>query len=193
MRKMLREDDIEDLLEQVSDGHGAKEPAAEKVAKTPASPADKALELQKAAGNKAVGAAIDRFNTPFLPSNAPAVAAWPKRPEARFGDDLVVPIESAQDPKNDRGGPGRLEEREQESGPGELVITTPAGDFVVDLHKAVVHSRHFDKVVIVLPHGAGGIVITLHDVYVSAGHLSGRGHSWQLSYGKRKFSNAPPD
>jgi len=187
MRRKFREEDLEE--EQVLD-------EATKLAQSPTampSPADKALELQKTAGNRAVGAALDRFASPFLPSNAPAVAAWPKHPEARFDDDLVVPIESAQDPRAGGGGPGSgRSEREDPNGPGELTITTPGGDFVVELHKAVVGAKHFDKVVIVLPSGAGGIVIILYDVYISSGHISGNGHAWQLSYSKREFSNAPP-
>ena len=188
MRRKPREEDLEE--EQVLD-------EATKLAQPPAaaaSPADKALELQKTAGNRAVGAALDRFASPFLPSNAPAVAGWPKRPEARFDDDLVVPIESAQDPRVSPGGglgSGRSES-EEPNGPGELVITTAGGDFVVELHKAVIQSKHFDKVVIVLPSGGGGIQIILYDVYISSGQISGHSHAWNLSYSKREFSHAPP-
>ena len=44
-----------------------------------ATPADRVLELQKTAGNRAVGAALARWGLPWLP--LAAAPQWPKEPQ----------------------------------------------------------------------------------------------------------------
>ena len=74
MRK-LREEDLEELLEQ---DQGEPEPRRRRARPTSAPAADKALELQKTAGNRAVGAALQRW--PGCRA-VPLVAKWPKEPQ----------------------------------------------------------------------------------------------------------------
>ena len=68
MRKMLREEDLEELLKQVKEKEPAAEAEQDATAPKPekaATPADKVLELQKRAGNAAVGAVLERFPASF--------------------------------------------------------------------------------------------------------------------------------
>lgn len=197
MRK-LREDDLEELLEQEQSEATAEKATAPKA---PAA-ADKALELQKSAGNRAVGAALNRWSLPWVPQTAPPVAKWPKEPQAVFDGKLVVPIKSWNDAGRSpagAGGTGQQSQRGDAEGPGEIVIVTEMGDYVVDLHKATVAGKAYGKVEIIVPGPNGtGIRVELENVYIVSYQTSGDGHhsggtqSYQLSFSKRKFSHAPP-
>ena len=56
-----------------------------------ASPADKVLDLQKTAGNRATTAALSRWGFPGFP--ATAAPTWPKEPQVII-DGVVIPLEA---------------------------------------------------------------------------------------------------
>ena len=87
MRK-LREEDLEELAEQLEAEPEKAAPQATKQAPE----VEKALELQKTVGNRAVGAALQRW--PVF--GGPLLAQWPKEPQM-IVDGQVIPIESFQE------------------------------------------------------------------------------------------------
>ena len=183
-KRIRREEDVEELVpkldEQDEQPKGAVQPTA----------ADRALELQKTAGNRAVGAALQRW--PVDAAEATPVADWPAQPEAVFDDDLVIPIESVQDSHS--GQPRPPSKREGEEGEpvfGELVIFARTGKHSAELHKALLRGKHFAKVEIVIPGAGGGVRIILTNVLITAANLDGDRESWTLSFEKREFNKNP--
>jgi hypothetical protein len=79
-KRRERDEDVTELDEQL-------EPQTATAA--PAGPADRALDLQKAAGNRATGAAIHRWAGPWLHQ----LAQWPKTIQLRIGS-YAFPIAS---------------------------------------------------------------------------------------------------
>jgi hypothetical protein len=189
MRKMLREDDIEELIKQVQEQEPEGEKAgAAKAEKPAATPADKVLELQKSAGNSAVGAVLDRLAAP-AGQRSRAVAHWPSAPQMALDGDEPVPIESVQDATQKRTA------RDADpNGPGEFVVHMLQGKHTVGLHHAVVEGRHCAKVEIVIPGKGGGRGMRwiLYDVYLSVGSLSQDSQTVQLSYSRRELVFSPP-
>jgi hypothetical protein len=185
MRRM-RKDELEELLEE------AKPEVVEQVAAKAEGPADKALELQKAAGNRAVGAALHRWSLPFVPQAE--TAQWPKAPEMLLDDEDAIPIESVQDAEAGRlPNRRRGEEEDEASRGGEFVISLKNGKWMIDLHQAVVTGKHYKQVEIVLPGKDGkGMRWILTDVYISGVQTSETAQTIQLSFKKREFSMAPP-
>lgn len=152
-------------------------------------PADRVLALQRKAGNRAVGAALARWGVGWLPlAGAPA---WPKRPEVRFGPDLVVPLEAVNELQ---GPPTRKGREEEEADPGgNMHLTFEQGDHSATLLHAAAQARRFDVVDVIITRGDGtGIRYTLTKVYVTGYQISGKHETVTLSFAKREFSMAPP-
>jgi hypothetical protein len=195
-KRRRREDELEEEREQLQEAEPEQQASA-----ALATVADKALDLQKTAGNRAVGAALDRWSLPWVPSTAPPAAKWPKEPQAVFDGKLVVPIRSWSDANASpalvgRSGQGK---RGDPEGEGEIVIVAEIGDFIVELHKAVLEGKTYGKVEIIVPGPNGtGIRVELENVQIASWSTSGDAshpggvQSYQLSFSKRKVSNAPP-
>ena len=195
-KRRRREDELEEEREQLQEAEPEQQASA-----APPKLADKALDLQKTAGNRAVGAALDRWSLPWVPQTAPPVAKWPKEAQAVFDEKLVVPIKSWSDSNAGPNLVGRSGQsnRGDPEGEGEIVIVTEMGDYVVDLHKATLAGKPYGKVEIIVPGPNGtGIRVELENVYIVSYQTSGDGQhgggvqSYALSFKKRKVSNAPP-
>jgi hypothetical protein len=176
-REEEREEEEEQQLEQ---------PREQKVA-TPAAPADRALELQKTAGNRAVGAALARWGLPWIPM-APA-PQWPKEPQV-IADGTVIPISSwswADRQPGTGAGAGKPQPG------GEISISTKTGSHSADLLLRTAEGRSFKTVIIVVPGKDGkGITLTLSDVMITGYQLSGDVETWTVSFAAKEFSQSPP-
>lgn len=188
--RRMREEDLEELLEQES----ADEKAPAKAAQ-PDTPVSRALELQKTAGNRATGAALQRW--PFL-GFPQAVAQWPRESQLIL-DDTVIPLESYADVNAGRNtDPSSSTARPNDFGAaGEVVVTIAVGDWSTDLNKAMLYGKHFKTVQLVIPAKDGGVRWILTDVLISAlDTSSGNGdrplQTLQLNFKKREFSQSPP-
>jgi hypothetical protein len=195
MRKMLREEDLEELLKQVKEkepGADGEKEAAPKPEKA-ATPADKVLELQKSAGNSAVGAVLERFPAQFAQRSK--LPVWPEAPQMLLGGEDPVPIESVQDAtvKPPTGGSGARAEQGEGEGPGEFVVHMLHGKHTAGVHQAIVEGRHYAKIELVIPgKGGKGMRWVLHDVYVSVGAISQGAQTIQLSFTRRELVFSPP-
>jgi Type VI secretion system effector, Hcp len=189
--RRMREEDLEELLEQDQ----GEENAPAKVAQ-PDTPVNRALDLQRTAGNRAVGAALQRWPFFGLPQ---ATAQWPKERQLIL-DDTVIPMESFADraanaavmtPGSGAGKPNDA------TGEGEVVVTIDLGDWSGDLSQANIKGKHYKTVQLVIPGKDGrGVRWILTDVMISALTTSSGGErpvqSLQLHFMKREFSQAPP-
>ena len=164
-----------------------EERAREKEA-TPAAPADRALELQKTAGNRAVGAALARWGLPWIPMTA--TPQWPKQPQV-IADGKVIPLKSwswADAAPGAGGGVGAG--RAQFS---EVSVTTTQGEHSSDLLLRTAQGGPFKTVIIVVPGKDGkGMTLTFTDVLITAYQPSGDQETWTLSFAKKEFSQSPP-
>jgi type VI secretion system (T6SS) effector Hcp len=152
-------------------------------------PADRVLALQKAAGNRAVGAAIARWGVGTLP--LAAFPHWPKEPEM-IVDGTTIPIASI---SWDEQAPGRAGTGVGKPQPGgDVRIATTPGLLSADLWRRTREGTHLDTVVIVMPSNHGtGITITLTDVVFSGYESStDKLESWTLNFKKRELSESPP-
>jgi len=190
MRKMLREEDLEELLKQAKE-HEPEAEKAEAGAPKPekaATPADKVLELQKSAGNAAVGAVLERMAGPS-PQRSRVLATWPEAAQMRLDGDAPIPIESVQDATQKRP----TARDEDPEGAGEFVVHLQHGKHTTDLQRAVVEGRNCATVELVIPGKDGtGMRWILHDVYLSVGSISAGGQVIQLSFKTRKLVFSPP-
>ena len=200
MRKMLREEDPEELQELLEE-KAAKphaEPEAETAKSAKADPAARVLELQKTAGNRAVGAALSRWPR----FGAPAVAQWPKESQMIL-DGTSIPIESIQEAIQGSGtGSSTTSGNMNKSGatgPGEIIVTLKMGKHSSDLLLQSQTGSGYKTVEIVIPSkdGKGGFRFILTDVLISnysiSSGLSSPTESLELSFKKREFSHdAPP-
>jgi hypothetical protein len=150
--------------------------------------ADRVLDLQKRAGNRATGAALSRWGINTLP--LAAAPHWPKEAQI-IADGLTLPLESWSWDGAQRGtGSAQVG---QEEGPGNLNVMTKRGEHASEWWQRVVRGDAFKTVVIVQPGKDGrGITITLHDVFLTNAQSSGELESWSLNFKKREFSEAPP-
>ena len=174
--------------------HQGREPAQESVLEKErpkereATAADRVLELQKTAGNRATTAALSRWGLPWFP--ATAAPQWPKEPQVIF-DGVVIPLESFSWSEGRSGSGGSTS-----PGAGQLndvTIMTTLGEHSTDLQLAAVQGRHFKTVVIVVPGKDGtGYTVTLTDGVISSYSISERNESWALSFRKQEFSQSPP-
>jgi hypothetical protein len=167
--------------------HGEEEEEeleAARVATEP-SPADRALDLQKTAGNHAVGAALARWAVPWVP-RAPA-PQWPTEEQVVF-DGKAIPLLATSWGDRIGGGP---------SGPGkpefhDVEVSVRVGTYSSELALASAEGRHFKEVVIVMPRGGTGVTITLTDVLIEGQRLSGDAQTLQLHFASYELSQSPP-
>ena len=184
----------EERLEEEEEQQG-REPAQESVLEKErpkereATAADRVLDLQKTAGNRATTAALSRWGFPGFP--ATAAPQWPKEPQVII-DGVVIPLTafSSSEGRSGDGGPT--------TSPGgvqlnDVTIMTTLGEHSTDLHMAAVQGRQFKTVVIVMPGKDGkGFTVTLTDGVISSYSISERNESWSLSFRKKEFSQSPP-
>ncbi len=214
MRTKLREEELEELeerLEKTEPGPAAEEKAEqEKEAeqKTPGAPeaadgpAARVLELQKAAGNRATGAALARW--PLLGVPQP-VAEWPKTVEMIIDGKTVIPLESAQlaNQRQMTSATARGTDREQQvvDESGEIVVTLKMGKWSSDLFRESLYGHGYKTVEIVFPGKDGkGLRVILEDVLIANYSVSGHGgadhdspvESLSLNFKKRSLSQDPP-
>ena len=184
-RKRRRREELEEEQQLEPATEQKEAPAA-----APAAPADRALELQKTAGNRAVGAALSRWGLPWIPvTRAPQ---WPKEAQV-IVDGTVIPLSSWSWANRGAGagvgtgtGRGKAEFN-------EIVVTTALGEHSTDLALSTAQGRHIKTVIIVVPGKDGkGVTITLTDVLISSYQISGDQESWSLSFGSKEFSQSPP-
>ena len=188
MRKMLREDDLEELIKQVKEEEPESAPQAEKAE----TPADKVLALQKSAGNSAVGAVLERLAAPGAQrQRAGVLPTWPEAAQMLLDGDEPIAIESVQDATQMQ--PARARD-EDPNGPGEFVVHLRVGAHTADLHRAVMEGRHCARVELVIPGKGGnrGMRWILFDVYLSLGSISLDSQTVQLSYTRRQLVFSPP-
>lgn len=192
MRK-LREEDLEELAEQLEVEPEKATALAQDTKQAPA--VDKALELQKSAGNRAVGAMLSRW--PGF--GAPLIAQWPKEPQM-IVDGTVITIESFQEGVQAHGtatGSSGTQNRTGATGPGEIIVMLKMGKHSADLLLQATRGPGYKTVEIVIPTKDGkGIRFTLTDVQISNYSISGSGasplESLALNFKKREFSQDPP-
>ena len=200
MRKLLREEDLEELLEQSEAEPEVTKEAAPNGTKQPTA-VDKTLELQKAAGNRAVTAALQRWGGPGLAAAAQQQPKWPKEPELLL-DGKPIGMEAYSETQNrptsvgSVGGTNRPQ-GEEFSGPGDIHVVIKWGDWVADLYQAALEGRHYATVEIVVPTKDGkGFRMILTDVTLSGYTTSAARDmpSVQLSFSfkKRQFAQTPP-
>ena len=201
MRKLLREEDVEELQELLEEktAKPQAEPEVETAKSAKADPTARVLELQKAAGNRAVGAALSRW--PVF--GAPSVAQWPKEPQMIL-DGTAIPIESIQEGVRGTNVPpttgtgSATNQKPNFTGPGEVVVTLKMGKYSPDLFQQSLRGNGYKTVEIVLPGKDGkGVRFILTDVMISSYSIgSGSGspvESLELSFKKRELSHdAPP-
>ena len=182
-KRRRREEEREDEEE--------REPAQEKdraVATTEATPADRVLDLQKTAGNRAVGAAIARWGLPWLPQTA--APQWPKEPQVIM-DGKVIPMSSFSwsDPHGGTGGAGAGKGRSD----GEVSISTTLGEHSAELARRTADGTPYKTVIIVMPHKDGaGVTITFTDAFVSGYQITGEQENWTLNFKTRELTQSPP-
>jgi hypothetical protein len=207
IRKLREElDELEQL--QHPDAEKADEGPEEDKAKEPTAalqhedPVTRTLELQKAAGNKAVTATLARW--PLLAAPAPPVGEWPKQLEMVIDGKTVIPLESAQWGSNrhltDPTGTSVSREKEKDES-GEMMVSLKLGEWSTDLFKESLYGHGYKKVEIVFPAKDGkGFRVILSDVLISGYAISGHGagdysgpmESLALNFKKREFSQDPP-
>jgi hypothetical protein len=202
MRKLLREEDLEELLEQAEPE--AKEAIAAKAAESEEGAAAKVLELQKTAGNRAVGAALDRWAQPWIPQAAQQQGTWPKEPQLIIDGKMVIPLESySEGNRNITAGSTGSGEREPEkdrfTGPGEMHVVFTLDELAAELARATAEGKHYESVQIVVPFKDGnGIRWVLTDVLISGYQVSGATSGKEpvvaltLSFKKRELLRTPP-
>ncbi len=164
-------------------------------------PVTRTLELQKAAGNKAVGATLARW--PLLGASQP-VAEWPKTLEMIIDGKTVIPLESAQlsNERNLTSATGRGVERgSQLDVGGEIVVTLKQGKWSSELFRESLQGHGYKTVEIVFPGKDGkGVRVILEDVLITNYSVSGHGgadrdapmESLALNFKTRTFSQDPP-
>jgi hypothetical protein len=174
-------------LEEQEEREQPQEREREREVATEPTPADRVLELQKTAGNRAVGAAIARWGFPGTPTTA--APQWPKEPQV-IADGLVLPLK-AWSWVDRRPGTGGGSGRAQPA--GEMSLSTTTGAHSSDLLLRTAEGRAFKTVVIVVPGKDGkGVTITLHDVSISGYQLSGELETWTVVFAGKEFSQSPP-
>jgi hypothetical protein len=185
-KRKRREEELEEREQEQEE-----ERPRERKDAAPAAPADRALELQKTAGNRAVGAALARWGMPWVP--VMAAPQWPKEAQV-IADGKVMPLQSWSWSDGSSGvgtgasstGPGRAQLN-------EVSVTTTIGDHSADLMLRTAEGRAFKTVMIVVPGKDGkGITLTFTDVLISNYQVSGNLETWSLSFAKKEFSQSPP-
>jgi hypothetical protein len=178
-KRRRREERLEEEEEQ------GREPVQEK--EREATPADRVLELQKTAGNRATTAALSRWGFPWFP--ATAAPQWPKEPQVIL-DGQVIPLQSWSWSVNSPGTGG--------TGTGKahfdaVQVTTAIGRHSSDLALKTATGQPIKTVIIVVPRKDGtGMTLLFTDVLIMSYSLTGDTESWSLSFRTKEFSQSPP-
>jgi len=184
-KRRRREERLEEEEEQ------GREPSPENVLEKErpkekeATAADRVLDLQKSAGNRATTAALSRWGFPGFP--ATAAPTWPKEPQVII-DGVVIPLQawSVSEGHNGATGPDR-------SQLNDVSIVTPLGDHTTDLMLKATQGGQIKTVIVVVPTKDGkGYTVTLEEVAIGSYSVSDRTVSWAMSYRKRTFAETPP-
>jgi hypothetical protein len=182
----------EERLEEEEEAQG-REPAEENVLEKErpkekeGTVADRVLDLQKTAGNRATTAALARWGLPTLP--LAAAPQWPKEPQVII-DGKAVPLQSwgTSHSSPNSGSTGRESVQLNDAN-----IQTALGEHSSDLVRKAGSGERIKTLVIVLPGKDGkGVTFTFYDVYITGYSLSDRNESWSISFGKKEFSQSPP-
>src|SRR3954469_7620202 len=195
MRKLLRDEDEEELLRDPKLAEADEAKAGAKPQQQPDDPVARTLDLQKPAGNRAVGAALARW--PLFAAPQP-VAQWPKHLEMVLDGKVVIPLESAQlgTSRQLTSTSANREKPVQES--GEMVVTLRQGEWSTDLFHESLSGRGYTTVEVVFPGKDGkGLRVILADVVIAnysvgAGGSDGPLETLALNFKKREFSEDPP-
>ncbi len=178
----------EERLEEEEQGL-EQEKEQERPREREAAPADRVLELQKTAGNRATNAAISRWGFPWFP--AAAAAQWPKEPQV-IADGLVIPLTSWSWSEGS-SGVGGSSGRDGKAQLKDVHVVTPMGKTSADIALRVTSGRPFDKLVIVVPGKDGkGMTFTFTNVHVHGYQPAGEVDMWSFSYDNVQFSQSPP-
>jgi hypothetical protein len=181
--------------EKTQDGH----PEAEHGAAGGGGPHAQLLELQKTAGNRAVGAMLDRLSHDATHAAPSGGGGWPKEKQIFF-DGTGVPLESVNLGVVSATQPGsgaRAPKPDEFGGPGEISVVLPAGGWLNDLSRAFERGDPYETVEIVVPAaGGGGIRLILTAVAISGFASSGGGEhplaTVTLKFAQRTVSQKPP-
>jgi hypothetical protein len=183
----------EERLEEEEEQQQAREPAAEEKEKPrekEPTAADRVLDLQKTAGNRATTAAISRWGFPRLPA-ATAAPQWPKEAQV-IVDGEAIPITSFSWP-DARGVVGGTAGGHDH--PGEVNVSGSVGDHSNELSRWASEGRQFKTVIIVMPSKDGkGSTITLTGEVTITGYSISAGdvETWSLQFGKAEYSRSLP-
>ena len=179
--------------EKTQDGHPGAEHAGA------GGPHERLLELQKTAGNRAVGAVLDRLAHDAAHAAPAGGGGWPREKQIMF-DGTGMPLESvnlgvvgAPHP----GGGFRTPKPDEFGGPGEISVVLPDGGWLADLSRAFEYGEPYKTVEIVVPAaGGGGLRLILTAVEISGFASSGGGDhplvTVTLKFAKRTLSQKPP-
>jgi hypothetical protein len=178
--------------EKTQDGHPGAEHGA-------SGPHAQLLELQKTAGNRAVGAVLDRLAHDATHAAPAGGGGWPKEKQIIF-DGSGVPLESVNLGAVGAARPGsgsRTPKPDEFGGPGEISVVLPAGGWLNDISRAFEHGEVYKTVEIVVPGaGGGGLRLILTAVELSGFASSGGGDhplaTVTLKFQKRTLSQQPP-
>jgi hypothetical protein len=190
-KRRRREERLEEEEEQ------AREPSPENVLEKErprerereATPADRVLDLQKTAGNRAVGATLSRWGLPWFPQTA--APQWPKEPQV-IVDGVVIPLQSWSWSEGS-GGTGAGSTGAEQTRLNDVHVMTKMGDHSSDLALKIAQGQHIKTVLIVMPGKDGkGYTVTLTDALITGYSISGDMEQWSLSFAKKEFSQSPP-
>ena len=183
----------EERLEEEEQG---REPSPENVLEKErptdkeATAAGRVLDLQKTAGNRAVGAALSRWGLPWLP--LAAAPQWPKEPQVIL-DGLVLPLQSWSRSQGPGTGTGTGVSSPDQRQLNDVHVTTAIGDHSPDLMRKTTSGEHIKTVIIVMPGKDGnGFTVTLHEALITGYSISDKHESWSLNFAKKEFGQEPP-
>jgi hypothetical protein len=197
-RRRFHFEELEELLERPDPTAEAAHAEAEKTAPDGEkagldTPQSRVLELQKTAGNRAVGAVLDRV--------AAAVPRWPKQKQLIL-DGLVLPLEAftggLPGPAGTPGGGTAKPRADEFTGPGELDVTLPVGEWSPELFNRYNRGDAvFKTVELVIPtkDGKGIRIILTGVVIVELASSGGGAHPLErltLTFQARTFTQNPP-
>ena len=190
----------EERLEEEEEQPG-REPAQESVLEKErpkereATAADRVLDLQKTAGNRATTEAIARWGLPWLPMAA--APQWPKESQVII-DGVALPLESWSWSEGSTGTGGSA------TGPNlsqlnDVHISVRSGEHSADLMLKTAQGQQIKTVFIVVPGKDGkGITVKLENVMITSYQTSGSSgggapvDTFALSFTKRELTKAPP-
>ena len=157
------------------------------------------LELQRTAGNRAVGAMLARDITTAEPADASKQAA-PSGPHVLVPGIGVVPVESFSltvgrqqpPPKDTEEAPKKDKDKKDKDLPGgDVTFTSKVDVHSSDLYRWFLDGRQKD-IVIVVPKGEATMRITLKGALISAFQHSGDNESWTVNCTAMSFETVEP-